>query len=183
LLTHYSTIALKNGPLSQFSTMRFEAKHNYFKKSLTVSSNFLNIPQSLAIKSQIHFANILLNYDFEADIMEKYGEKLVEEGKSYEKLKKFGRILKKGVVFEVFEEEIHETKLLKVEKIIEKNCKLIAICRTLENPHISNHFDCYSFEQESDDLIEIDLDTSQINFLRFSHIYNSKNGKFVNLSK
>ena len=40
------------GPLIHHWTMRFEAKHRYFKKLATTMGNYINIPYSLAVRHQ-----------------------------------------------------------------------------------------------------------------------------------
>ena len=126
--------------------MRFEGKHNYFKKSLTVSSNNINLPYSLAVKSQIHLADVLLNFDFENENLEKFGEKLDGDEKNFGKIISMGKVLTRGVVFECFDKEFHLMSFKKVEKIAEKEGKIILNCRNLENPQVCHHFDCYRVE-------------------------------------
>ncbi len=40
------------GPLKQYWTMRFEAKHSYFKKLTCNIGNFINLPYTLAMRHQ-----------------------------------------------------------------------------------------------------------------------------------
>ena len=40
------------GPLRQHWTMRFEAKHSYFKKITQSVGNFINLPYTLAMRHQ-----------------------------------------------------------------------------------------------------------------------------------
>ncbi len=44
---------LKYGPFLHLSCIRFEGKHQYFKKLSTVVCNFKNITKSLAIRHQL----------------------------------------------------------------------------------------------------------------------------------
>lgn len=67
LLLHYPSIMEKFGPLTQFSNFRFESKHSESVKTIEVSNNKVNLPKTLAIKSQFHLANFLLNYNFVND--------------------------------------------------------------------------------------------------------------------
>jgi hypothetical protein len=103
--------------------MRFEGKHNYFKKYLNNSSNFVNIPQTLAVKYQINLANFLLNFDFDKKFPQKYGEKSTHGENTIEKIIVYGKVLKKGIVFESFDENNHLTQLKKIEKITQKDEK------------------------------------------------------------
>lgn len=52
-LTHYPSMQLKFGPLTQIWTFRFEAKHRFMKTSARVSSNKLNICKTIAIRNQL----------------------------------------------------------------------------------------------------------------------------------
>jgi len=58
-LIHYPTVMREMGPLSHFSSMRGESKHQVSKKYSAVSQNRMNIAKSLAIKNQF-----ILNYRF-----------------------------------------------------------------------------------------------------------------------
>ena len=51
----YTTIVLccyRYGPLRQHWTMRFEAKHSYFKRMSQNIGNFINLPYTLALRHQ-----------------------------------------------------------------------------------------------------------------------------------
>lgn len=52
-LVHYPSLMLKYGPLIHLSCIRFEGKHQYFKKVSTVVCNFKNITKSLARRHQL----------------------------------------------------------------------------------------------------------------------------------
>ena len=49
----YPMLMKKVGPLSQFSCMRFEAKHKLMKRLLTQRNNYKNIPRTIAMNNQI----------------------------------------------------------------------------------------------------------------------------------
>lgn len=51
-MVHYPNQIIKNGPLVRNWAMRFEAKHNYFKKLVDNVNNFKNITYSLAMRHQ-----------------------------------------------------------------------------------------------------------------------------------
>lgn len=51
-LTHYPSLTLKFGPLIRFWTMRFESKHQYFKRCIRSSKNFVNVAKMLATRHQ-----------------------------------------------------------------------------------------------------------------------------------
>ena len=60
-MVHYPASIRRIGCPANYCTLRFEAKHVFFKTAQRVSHNFKNIPLTLAKKHQICFANNLLN--------------------------------------------------------------------------------------------------------------------------
>ena len=52
-MLHYPRAIQKLGPLVQFWAMRFEAKHNFFKRVSHVTCNFRNICKTMAFRHQI----------------------------------------------------------------------------------------------------------------------------------
>ena len=52
LLQHYYIYYCRFGPLVNHWTMRFEAKHNFFKKMANNIGNFINLPYTLAVRHQ-----------------------------------------------------------------------------------------------------------------------------------
>lgn len=54
-MVHYPTCMQELGPMSRMSCMRYEAKHNFFKKHAHTICNFKNICKSLAFKNQLNF--------------------------------------------------------------------------------------------------------------------------------
>jgi len=50
---HYAELTKQYGPLSHFSTMRFESKHAFFKQVVRHCKNFKNIPKMLAARHQL----------------------------------------------------------------------------------------------------------------------------------
>ena len=51
------------GPLVRFWTMRYEAKHSYFKKLAQNVGNFINVPWTLATRHQLRQCYHWLNTD------------------------------------------------------------------------------------------------------------------------
>ncbi|XP_043462982.1 uncharacterized protein LOC122499017 [Leptopilina heterotoma] len=58
-LLHRVRAILKFGPLQQYSTMRAEAKHQFFKRIAQCMRTYKNLPVTLANKHQLHQAYIL----------------------------------------------------------------------------------------------------------------------------
>jgi hypothetical protein len=61
-LIHYPTALIKCGPPSRYWCMRFEARHNFFKKAARVTNCFKNISKTLAKRNQLAFANALISH-------------------------------------------------------------------------------------------------------------------------
>jgi hypothetical protein len=52
-LAHYADLTEQFGPLIRFSTLRFEAKHSYFKDCARKLKNFVNLCKTLAVRHQL----------------------------------------------------------------------------------------------------------------------------------
>jgi hypothetical protein len=52
-LTHYPSVIRKCGPARNYSTIRFESKHSYFKKVNSATHNHINLSKSLATRHQL----------------------------------------------------------------------------------------------------------------------------------
>ncbi|CAN8029870.1 unnamed protein product [Ixodes persulcatus] len=53
-LIHYPHLIRLYGPLSKLSSMRFEAKHQYFKSLARKTRNFINICRTLSTRHQLY---------------------------------------------------------------------------------------------------------------------------------
>jgi hypothetical protein len=60
-MVHYPSAIRKIGSLVNYCTLRFEAKHSFFKTAQIASRNHKNLPSKIAKKHQISFANNLMN--------------------------------------------------------------------------------------------------------------------------
>ncbi|XP_051163764.1 uncharacterized protein LOC127283123 [Leptopilina boulardi] len=58
-LLHRIRAIMRFGPLEQYSTMRCEAKHQFFKRITQCMRNYKNLPLTLAKKHQLHQAYVL----------------------------------------------------------------------------------------------------------------------------
>jgi len=58
-MVHYSSVMLRNGPLSQMWVMRYEAKHGYFKRLAHIVCNFRNVCKTLACRNQMRQAVVM----------------------------------------------------------------------------------------------------------------------------
>ena len=59
-LTHYPRLIREIGPLSRLWCMRFESKHQRYKRLMHISGNFKNVPKSVAMRHQHDMANYML---------------------------------------------------------------------------------------------------------------------------
>ena len=57
-------ICLRHGPLSRMWSMRYEAKHRYFKRWAGIMGNFKNIPKTLAAHHQRYMCYKLLQANY-----------------------------------------------------------------------------------------------------------------------
>lgn len=67
-VTHYGYLTRNFGPLIRFWTMRFESKHQYFKKMVKHIPNFKNVTQSMAERHQLLQSYLFANSIY-ADIV------------------------------------------------------------------------------------------------------------------
>jgi hypothetical protein len=68
-LMHYAQLTLQFGPLVKLWTMRFEAKHQYFKRCIRSSKNFLNVTSLLANRHQLYQAYLSSSDRFASDVV------------------------------------------------------------------------------------------------------------------
>lgn len=62
-MTHYATSIEEIGPIRQYWSMAFEARHKFFKTSAHALGNFKNITKSLAYRFQINRSFNLIKTD------------------------------------------------------------------------------------------------------------------------
>jgi len=62
-LSHYCKLILEFGPLIKVWTMRFESKHQFFKKAIRNLLNFINVVKSLSEKHELFQSLIRLGAD------------------------------------------------------------------------------------------------------------------------
>ena len=64
-MSHYAMLTLQLGPLIRLWTLRFECKHQYFKRYARRSRNFINIAKMLANRHQLQQAYLSASMRFE----------------------------------------------------------------------------------------------------------------------
>ncbi|XP_070410106.1 uncharacterized protein [Nothobranchius furzeri] len=69
-LEHYPSVIRKFGPVVGLWTMRFEAKHSFFKHIIRLSNCFKNVPLSLSSKHQLMISYHMRASSFEKPILE-----------------------------------------------------------------------------------------------------------------
>lgn len=62
-MIHYGEAIRRLGNLVDYSSIRFEAKHSFFKTSFETSNNTINVPKNLSNKHQTMFAYNLIQDD------------------------------------------------------------------------------------------------------------------------
>ncbi|KAE8741222.1 hypothetical protein FOCC_FOCC013256 [Frankliniella occidentalis] len=67
-LSHASELIKCFGPLVRVFTLRFEAKHQFFKRAMKSSKNFINPLKSLAVRHELFQAFVRTGADFRCDI-------------------------------------------------------------------------------------------------------------------
>ena len=55
-MVHYPSVMVRNGPLSEMSVIRYEAKHGFFKRLAHIICNFRNVCKTLARRNQMRQA-------------------------------------------------------------------------------------------------------------------------------
>jgi hypothetical protein len=66
-MSHYAMLTLQFGPLKHLWTLRFESKHQYFKRCIRYSHNFINVTRMLANRHQLLQAYISAGIRFKSD--------------------------------------------------------------------------------------------------------------------
>ncbi|CAN7988318.1 unnamed protein product [Ixodes hexagonus] len=73
-LVHYARLIRELGPLSQFWSMRFEPKHQYFKSLASRIKNFRNITLTLSTRHQLMQSHQLKEFSFDSDLVTSSGK-------------------------------------------------------------------------------------------------------------
>lgn len=167
-LVHYPRLIQKYGPLIRLWCMRFEAKHQYFKKIANSSRNFRNISWTLAKRHQM-----LQCYErcgekgFESDNFEKYNKLKYSSLPSSLKLfvmeyfslfdpkvTNFASVLtvksvtyKSNYIFPIRLTEEDIPVFMKIHYIIQMSDKWHLLGRLLKCKAFDKHFYCYNVEE------------------------------------
>jgi hypothetical protein len=91
-----------------------------------------------------------------------------------------GNILKKNIVFEIFDQEMFLLKICKIEKLLKCDKKMYVVYKYFEKLNQNFYLDCFEVSSISTNFFFIELDN--INLSRLSYIYHSVNGQYVNLN-
>lgn len=68
-MSHYDQLTLQFGPLSKLWTLRFESKHQFFKRCVRSCHNFINVPSMLANRHQLQQAYLSSSRRFQSEII------------------------------------------------------------------------------------------------------------------
>jgi hypothetical protein len=175
-MIHYGEAIRRLGNLVDYSSIRFEAKHSFFKTSFETSNNTINVPKNLSNKHQTMFAYNLIQDDqlntklilLKAETIKfsqlKNNRKLVlskiESICDQDTLdissvfEYYGYVYKSGMVFIHNEEDVNFCKL---NFIVRFKSKHYVIASVLETNYFNEHF--HAFEVKSNDKeVIIDID-------------------------
>lgn len=198
-LVHYPRLMRMLGPLSNTSSIRYEARHRQFKSAANVIASRKNIPYSLAIKNQLSFCNRVLSNKGLFKTID-YGPQnvtLVEENLCFSFFKnKFPQ--KAENCFLTDWVEIHGVKythnlvlLLKISNflpcfgkislIVLSEENVYFICKTLSTIKLDVHYNAYEAnDDDNDDVVCVDYNELQVFKTHLIHLM--PNGlKYVNV--
>lgn len=192
LMVHYPSLIAKIGPLRRIWTMRFEAKHRFFKKISNTINCRKNMLHSFAVKQQLNVANLLINFEKEStyeegikqiidkqNVSSKYNIQINEDDICYE----LSWMMRKKIKFKIndvvkhdeFNDGIPCFAIIKV--IIKKNSSYIFCLQNLADKGFSTHFQAF-------DVIPIDnffsIDIENIEFQRTFCIHKISNMSLIN---
>lgn len=174
------------GPIVSISSMRFEAKHQIFKKVAYISNNRINILKTLNIKNQIKIANSVLNYSELLDTSITHGStkqlkdfdwkkyKFKPETKESTWLNYYHLHLKKNMVICIDIYNDHDPIFALINNIVSVDGKYYLGLQSIDTNYFDSHFFAYN--------VILNLNTSFVRDVAYlkhyftSHISKSANG-------
>ncbi len=178
-LVHYPNALRQLGSLTDYLTLRFEAKHSFIKTSAHTVHNCKNLTYSVTKKHQIFtcfnlISQTLLNKEMDilkceetrlSDIIQKelYSE-LLKNNLGIDNdimvncfLKVYGQLLKPKMLILIKENKISQVKIGKINDIIAIKGTVYFFCRIMPIKSFDSHY--HSFEiVESEDFVLIEHD-------------------------
>lgn len=163
-LIHYARVIENIGPVNAFSSIRFESKHQSFKKTINISNNRVNILQTMAGKNQISCSNLILNSEenfnptfkhtakkiVSAKLKRKFNLNFPEELKKVRELIISNLVLKIGVVICVDVYPDGEPEFAIVEHIVMAEKEIFLCLQSLTTISFDRHY--FAFNIEKDDV-------------------------------
>lgn len=189
LLLHYPHIMNSIGPLTQISSMRYEAFHQNFKKTAYNTKCKKNIILTMSVKNSIKIANFILNYDEitqnliqngplkrlkKCDI-QRYNVTFTETAFSTKFIKYNGRNIKPGMV--TF---LSDVKLGLIDYIIKYRDKYFFALSLLDISYFNSHFYVYVIERNYN-YVTVPINSVNLNNVFFIYDLNNANN-VVNLN-
>jgi hypothetical protein len=166
-LTHYAQLTLQFGPLVRLWTMRFEAKHQYFKRCIRSSKNFLNVTSLLANRHQLYQAYLSSCDRFASDVVVSSADIVIESaivsevkrvliaagvppGQVYSSAVIKGIVYKRGLVLPVTTCYSKKTIVFgEILLVVSQHCgsQLVVACR---NAVLDFETGCYNLDEKHD---------------------------------
>ena len=178
-MIHYGESLRRLGNLIDYSTIRFEAKHSYFKTSFETSNNTIKVPKHLSYKHQTTFAyNLILDDQLNTKLklidaidmkfinLNNNMKLLVSQIPSISQFDKlliatsfeyFGSAYKKGMIF-IYNED--EETFCQLDCIVSKGSDYFIISSILKSVCYNEHFHAYEVYFEKKVIINIDQFTN-----------------------
>lgn len=171
-MTHYPSLICKNGPLARMWCMRFEAKHNFFKRLAHVVCNFRNIAYTLAFRHQLaQCSQWWTKPAFKQSLVIGTGNEtqlfLVHNGDKIPShfvdrdadvfvanwIEVYGTLYKPGMTLIADINEHGEPSFVSIEKIVVMDRKAYLLCQKFKLVQFEEHLNCYTVTSDDNQAI------------------------------
>ncbi|KAM7310696.1 uncharacterized protein ISCGN_007604 [Ixodes scapularis] len=170
-LVHYARFIRELGPLQQFWSMRFEAKHQYFKSLASRVKNFKNITLTLSKRHQLLQSHQLNELSLDCELMASSGKPIKQSAlppcvqgllppNAHQVLHASldHRDYRCGDVLVKASQDI-EPVFYRVEALYVASCKLFILAELLTNEGFHRHRFCYCVRRSGElELVEANSD-------------------------
>lgn len=195
LLLHYAHVMENIGPLHSSCSIRYESKHQEFKRLMVTTACKKNILQTMAMKHQLKFVNTIFQYSDQINQIFEYGATQNFSDLSFQQKFHFkiyseldlvninwfiynGFLYKNNVVvqYDYYEDELPLFGLVK--KIFKDGNEIYFALEFLENLSFNNHYFGYNIKS-SNEFLTISFNQIKKDKTSYVNILGS-NEKFVN---
>lgn len=194
-LLHYSYVMEHIGPLHSSCSIRYESKHQEFKRVMVTTACKKNILQTMAMKHQLKFVNTIFQYSEQINKIFEYGPTQNFTNFSFQQKFQFeiyceldlvninwfiynGFLYKKNVVvqYDYYDDDLPVFGL--VQSIFTHNNEIHFALEFLENLGFDNHYFGYKIKSSN---VFVSISFNNINKDKISHVnILVSNEKFVN---